>query len=130
MREDVDYGPCGGDGVSPSWSACSPELPFCRPDGTCAYPVCEDVRPYCQHDSEAGTRARQLCPQTCGCDRPLSGLLLQLPTNGCSRRCTKTEVYKEALRTMPCEDLPYGDPALTALADHWELVAQVAVTRP
>ena len=86
-----DKTPCGGH--------CPVEVNWCRPDGTCHYPSCADVSIYCDEDSIIGVRARQVCPHTCGCDSPRSDLALYLESYGCPKRCTKTEVYKNALAT-------------------------------
>jgi len=66
---------------------------------------CESVLKYCQWDSLAGVRARQICPETCGCDDPGAGIALGGLNNGCSPSCTRTKAFKKAQSTRQCEDL-------------------------
>ena len=65
---------------------------------------CASLQPYCNHDTSRGLRARQYCPQTCGCDDPLSDLLLAHPQLGCSTECRRDFRYATALSELPCND--------------------------
>ena len=66
-------------------TGCSLSLPMCK-DGQCINPKCSDMRSYCNENSVAGVRARQLCPQTCRCDDPKAPLTLSGPEHGCVPR--------------------------------------------
>ena len=64
---------------------------------------CVAVAKYCSWDSKQGVRARQMCPQQCGCDDPNSGLALT-GTNGCPPSCTKTDKHRASISSRSCED--------------------------
>ena len=78
------------------------------------------MAPYCQDNTEAGTRARQLCPHTCGCDDPHYPLALSLPHSGCGPYCPSSGIYLQRLSRLPCEDIAKDDPVFTAFLDNWE----------
>jgi len=65
---------------------------------------CADVQPVCGEESTLGTRARQFCPETCGCDHPASAVLLFTPEHGCPRSCTSGERWMQKLRELTCSD--------------------------
>ena len=45
--------------------------------GVCMLPqVCKDLSLFCNKNSAAGVRARQLCPLTCGCHDPFATLYI------------------------------------------------------
>jgi hypothetical protein len=69
-------------------------------------PSCEAVSPFCAMDNHAGSRARQFCPETCGCNTPASKLMLTRPIAGCPESCAHQPIFKEALRAAPCSELP------------------------
>lgn len=102
---------------------CPAETPMCD-DGECVVPTCARVASYCRESSVAGVRARQLCPQTCGCTDPRSALALGLPSSGCGDRCVRSGVYLDALSTLPCEDVPVADPQFAAFLNDWDRVRQ------
>ena len=109
---------------------CTDELPLCKEgryvtlgevlafnrsstgEYYCADALCADVAEYCHSSSEAGIRARMLCPKTCGCDNPRSPLALSLPSMGCPERCDRTAEYKVALAPIPCEDISTDNPLI------------------
>ena len=105
----------GGDGTCAD--GCSDVVfPLCR-KGTCVAPTCEDARPHCHTDTEAGLRARMLCPVTCGCSEPKPPLLLSGQGFGCGPACQKTPGYTNALAALPCEDARPGSGEMSAFAD-------------
>ena len=97
---------------------------ICRSNGQCGYPECQDVVPYCNQSSNEGLRARQICPETCGCDRPRSPLALFLPESGCPARCRESTTYRAALAATPCEDVPLNDSNFTGFLEQWYQAAQ------
>jgi len=65
---------------------------------------CDSISKYCQWDSLAGVRARQICPVTCGCHDPRISVAIGGSNNGCSPSCAQTKGYTSVQRTRPCED--------------------------
>lgn len=65
---------------------------------------CADASRYCLEGDLAGTRARQLCPQTCRCDDPVSEVAVTLPSQGCPSNCRQTQQYLNARAGLPCMD--------------------------
>lgn len=65
---------------------------------------CSIVADFCSQDNPKGVRARQICPSTCGCDDPSSGLVLY-SRNGCPPECINKPAYKAALSSRTCTDL-------------------------
>lgn len=80
--------------------------------GACVVPRCRDLEQYCRLETMPGTRARQMCPVTCGCADPLSPLILTAAQFGCGAPCKRTTEYTSNLEAMPCEDTPVGDDRL------------------
>lgn len=111
-----DSEPCGGPCHDPS-TACDVST------GTCVSASCDLMMPFCHEQSVLGTRARQLCPRKCGCADPHSPLVLYLEKDGCSPLCFRTTWYQHSLASLPCEDAAFGDPALDAYLDAWELAS-------
>lgn len=97
---------------------------ICLPNGTCALNTCTGAQPFCQHNSLVGIRTRQMCPQTCGCDKPRSALALSLPNQGCGDRCPLSGSYRRELANLPCEDVPPSDPNFQELMDDMDKVAE------
>jgi len=107
--------PCGGP--------CPPSRPFCNVSGSgaagsCITVRCKDVVPYCLESGPAGFRARQACPQTCGCQRPRGPLALSLPRDGCSPGCTRSGEFRAALASLPCADVEKTDPDWLGMIDN------------
>ena len=73
--------------------------------------ACDDVVGLCNVLSEAGRRARALCPWTCGCEDPFDPVrqtALTDPRDGCSVDTAPNHMY--SLKLMPCKDVsPKGD---------------------
>jgi len=93
------------------------DTPMCLPDGTCVKPDCDGIGGFCHEDSLLGTRARQLCPQTCGCDDPHSHLVLSLPQSGCGDMCERSGHYIEAITNLPCTDVVKTDTKFKAFLE-------------
>jgi hypothetical protein len=67
---------------------------------------CADFKDCCQLDHPCGQTARMLCPRTCGCDSPLSELLITAPESGCPSICSIMPETSMALASKPCVDQP------------------------
>ena len=106
---------------STNCTGCPADTPFCL-NGYCIVPTCDTVRAHCSDATEMGERVRQLCPQTCGCDDPLSPLTLFQPDAGCGASCTTSGRYLARRQAMPCVDLPPTDLAFAAYLDDWDRV--------
>lgn len=91
-------------------------------EGECVVPTCEAVAGFCQRSDTVGIRARQFCPQTCGCNSPLSALALYQPKAGCGEHCTRSGYYLDQRAAMPCTDLAADDPRFVAFLDNWDIV--------
>jgi hypothetical protein len=63
---------------------------------------CEDAKAFCSHDSIAGVKSRQICPQTCGCRNAASSLVLYSDSQGCPSSCKWQSDYKLNLQTRSC----------------------------
>ena len=114
-------GACGG--------ACPEErFPMCdEATDACITPVCANFEHSCKTGSTLGVRARQFCPQTCGCDDPLSDLALYQPASGCGEQCARAGPYIERRRALPCTDVSTDDEKFqAAVAD----ILRVAQTWP
>jgi hypothetical protein len=88
-------------------SACGGSCPTLRPmchGGECIVPTCATLAAYCESYSEVGFRARQFCPLTCGCDSPLSPLVLSTTKTGCPPICSRMPTHTETMRMLPCAD--------------------------
>ena len=68
---------------------------------------------WCHADSLVGIRARQYCPQTCGCDTPTSRLLLTTLKYGCSPTCKDLKPYRAAVDNFACSDVAKNSPEMT-----------------
>merc|ERR1719424_190394 len=77
--------------------------------GASKFTGCESVVRFCQWDSLAGTRARQICPVTCGCHDPMSPIAIGSKNNGCSPGCSATDKHTTVQTTRPCQDLGKDD---------------------
>jgi len=97
----------------------NPDAPNPQNGYDCINPVCDDVAPYCGSSSVVGVRARQICPETCGCDQPRSPLALFLPESGCPAKCLASTTYRVALAEMPCEDVARNDTNFVGFLDQW-----------
>ena len=88
---------------------CPLERAFCHePSGECVAPYnCGDLGGLCDEPSEAGRRMRALCPDTCGCQFPYSGIALTDPKDGCSLDAAPT--YFNHLRRIPTGACLEGD---------------------
>ena len=111
-----DPTPCGG--------RCPTKSPLCREvsagNFACTVVQCVDAIPYCNQSAVVGVRSRQLCPITCGCDQPRGPLALTLPNGGCPETCALVPTYTNVMDTIPCEDVPVGDPGFLAFLDAYE----------
>jgi hypothetical protein len=65
---------------------------------------CEDVVSYCGSQGQSGVRARQYCPETCGCDDPTSSPHYMSTELGCPISCRFSDMYKEKLGDLECAD--------------------------
>jgi hypothetical protein len=92
---------------------------------SCTQPDCTDAAPYCNINGRLGILVRQVCPLTCGCHLPRSTLALSLPETGCTPRCTKKTEYKEAMRTIPCTDVPRNDSNFVGFLENFQVAARV-----
>jgi hypothetical protein len=64
---------------------------------------CADLSSYCT--DFAHKLVRFICPVTCGCANPISGLYLNGEMNGCPRKvCLLTKDFENAMNTLPCAD--------------------------
>ena len=116
VGDTVDSGPCGG---------CPANAPACvQETGECITPVCADLADYCQANTKTGKRARQLCPNTCGCNDPTSPLALFAGEQGCGDQCRRSGVYTQLLDELPCEDVAADDANFLAFLDDAAAVAQ------
>merc|ERR1712113_610040 len=61
--------------------------------------TCQDCKAQCGNPYMAALRL--LCPVTCGCDSPRSGLNNRV---GCPRECMSTRRYEKVLTTIDCTD--------------------------
>jgi len=97
--KEIDQSPCGG--------SCDFFRPFCRADGTCAEPTCQDLQPWCNNVTALGVRIRAYCPHTCGCNLPRSALSV---SNGCGGFCHRSAEYVRHMKDTPCTDVDVADP--------------------
>lgn len=66
--------------------------------------TCDHFKSECHQDSQRFLR--MLCPVTCGCTSPLTGLYQNGPELGCPRnRCAQLAAYPTAMKSIPCKDL-------------------------
>ena len=112
---------CDWHGEKRKCSGCPATKPMCQA-GVCVQPTCANVHRFCNDDSVAGVRARQLCPVYCGCADPLAPLALALPSSGCGDQCARSGVYLAARKRLPCEDMAVDDPVFIAFLDDWDRV--------
>jgi len=78
---------------------------------------CELVLPFCGNLS----LVRMLCPWTCGCGTPRSGLLRAGEDAGCNPACESSDMYRNALAKIPCEDANLEElQAQGVLASAWK----------
>merc|ERR1740121_504681 len=72
---------------------------------------CQDLGPtMCYMESTVSTRARQYCPEWCGCKTPVSLLSLVAPEYGCPSTCSQSQQYLEKLGSLRCQDWTPDDP--------------------
>mmetsp|Transcript_19192 Transcript_19192/g.52719 ORF Transcript_19192/g.52719 Transcript_19192/m.52719 type:complete len:431 (-) Transcript_19192:75-1367(-) len=71
---------------------------------------CEDHTAFCQTHGWV----RRLCPLTCGCHDPHSGLLFTSPAKGCATPCGS--MLTASLGDVPCSDM---DPNNAAWTEYW-----------
>jgi hypothetical protein len=113
----VDPTACGG--------SCGFQTPMCNASqGRCIVPTCADVKAngFCRESSLRGVRARQVCPQTCGCSEPRSPLALFAPRGGCGDKCMVAGEYRAARAALSCADVATDDPDFQALLDDFDAV--------
>merc|ERR1719215_2177456 len=77
--------------------------------------TCEELRPLCE--GNLYREFRTVCPVTCGCSDPTSGILMTGTNGGCPMACQDEEVYATALAETACEDLT---PAAAANDSRWQ----------
>jgi hypothetical protein len=66
---------------------------------------CAHVKDYCWFDLSGSVRARQFCPQTCGCDDPASTLAMISSKKGCPPACRSKHLNASSrLSELSCED--------------------------
>jgi len=68
---------------------------------------CADVARHCQTVAIEGLRARQWCPRTCGCNSPVSGLLLDRVEQGCPAACI--QMMTSLAESLSCKDKPQNE---------------------
>merc|ERR1740121_2638275 len=73
---------------------------------------CQDFGEMCFTDDLVGKRARQYCPESCGCKTPVSKLNLATPEHGCPSSCTESPEYLEKLDKLRCHDWTPDDPQM------------------
>jgi hypothetical protein len=71
---------------------------------------CEDIADYCNFEAIEGTRARQYCPETCGCSDPTSGLAHPAASSGCPKSCRAGDLHRAKLGELRCADWAAEDP--------------------
>jgi hypothetical protein len=76
--------------------------------------TCVDVRPICYADITMSVRARQFCPQTCGCDDPASPQMHLSPAVGCPPSCSDVHYSSSSsqLRQLDCKDWTLQHPRM------------------
>jgi len=74
---------------------------------------CSDVREHC--DDPVMVEVRSICPITCGCGQPTSGLFLAQSNFGCPWACRDSHVAERTLESLPCADIS-PDTLLDSLA--------------
>jgi len=81
--------------------------------------ICEDVRQHCMGLSFF---VRTVCPETCGCSLPRSGLYRSGAARGCPvKDCQAAPKYAQALSEIPCEDPePEVLQAMPAWSQMWQ----------
>mmetsp|Transcript_26913 Transcript_26913/g.31738 ORF Transcript_26913/g.31738 Transcript_26913/m.31738 type:complete len:850 (+) Transcript_26913:181-2730(+) len=93
------------DAIGGKCGLCPAHLSFCDPiTQTCMPLNCSVVIPHCFEDTTAGVRARQFCPETCGCSDPRDSLVLTDPALGCPSTCIQRPPYQSALDEVACKD--------------------------
>jgi len=128
IGDTMKFGPCG--------QKCPRSLPACDElTGRCVVPTCRNMSRFCDDIALTGVRVRQACPETCGCDQPLSSLALFTPASGCSSACTTPPreplahtAFTVALAAMPCEDIALASGS--AFQRYLHNVARLAPTWP
>jgi len=65
---------------------------------------CKDVQYACSEFGVRGLRARQYCPQTCGCNNPVSPLRLWSAKMGCPAGCCRHPTFVDKLHDLKCTD--------------------------
>jgi len=83
------------------------QMQYINPSGSCS-----GLRHLCS----SAVWVRAFCPRTCGCDNPLSGLLLAGSEEGCPAGCASTAAHAEALAAAPCAEQSAHSLRSTA---HW-----------
>jgi hypothetical protein len=81
---------------------------------------CADVTDVCPTDTTGGVRARQYCPETCGCNDAIGSLILFGSVHGCSGTCIENVKYTSKLDSMNCTD---WSPQSPRLVDGQDLLA-------
>jgi hypothetical protein len=104
-----------------TFPGCPLERPLCK-DGKCMKPRCEHLKDYCTKSSVLGVRARQFCPNVCGCSDPRSPLALFMPESGCPRSCLRSGAYLARRQALPCEDVSKTDPSFVAYLDNLDRI--------
>jgi len=76
---------------------------------------CSQVQDYCNDWSTLGTRARQVCPHTCGCNRPGSSLVIAGKNSGCAYpACDVSRIHNASLSQRSCSDAPRDSEMMAA----------------
>lgn len=65
---------------------------------------CKDVEYACSEYGVRGLRARQYCPETCGCHDPVSPLRLWSARMGCPASCHRNPHFVDKLGGLSCSD--------------------------
>jgi hypothetical protein len=104
----------------PATGSCAGGCPFGRPlcKGMlgCVSPTCDDVKPLCNDNTDAGALARFMCGVTCGCGDLTSALLWIGPNSGCLRGCQ--EAARSKAEIAGCSDAQPSSTELAALVGY------------
>mmetsp|Transcript_110560 Transcript_110560/g.180348 ORF Transcript_110560/g.180348 Transcript_110560/m.180348 type:complete len:824 (-) Transcript_110560:221-2692(-) len=81
---------------------------------------CEDLEEHCPGEQRF---LRMICPETCGCNLPLSGLYKKGPNQGCPAECAASGAYISQLANIPCMDYSLANltqmPGYAAFVNQW-----------
>lgn len=90
--------------------------------------TCASLLRSCTEPSQ--TLLRFTCPVTCGCDSPVSGLVLSTPAFGCPRDvCHTSPRFRAVWASLPCSDTPVAElRRMHGWASYWEQFVDVVAS--